>query len=229
MDTRDDAPAAGPLLIEIEIADEPPAWADAGFSVVDGLVQVGAVGFRLTGSGAADGRRGIVGWTVSGIEVDDHQIDGLPTKSRSETVFSAPSTSPVHPNGVTGLDHIVVLTPDLDRTIAAFESTGLDLRRIRETTSYGSPMRQAFFRMGPTVIEVVSGDLGVGQPASDAPATWFGLAVDVHDLDQTAEQLGEGLGSIKVAVQPGRRIATLRHKAFGLSVAIAAMDHHADR
>ena len=35
---------------------------------------------------------------------------------------------------------------------------------------------------------------------------------------------GEHLGRIKDAVQPGRRIATLRHRDLGLSVAIAFMD-----
>jgi catechol 2,3-dioxygenase-like lactoylglutathione lyase family enzyme len=130
---------------------------------------------------------------------------------------------------VTGLDHVVVLTPDLDRTIAAVDGAGPKLRRIRDTESYGSPMRQAFFRFGPTIVEVVSGDTGTGQPAADAPATWFGLAVDVEDLDQTAKALGEGLGSIKPAVQGGRRIATIRHRNYDMSVAVAAMDDHGDR
>jgi hypothetical protein len=90
-------------------------------------------------------------------------------------------------------------------------------------------MRQAFFRFGPTIVEVVSGDTGTGLPAADAPASWFGLAVDVDDLDETAAVLGDGLGAIKPAVQDGRRIATLRHRSFDVSVAIAAMDHHGDR
>ena len=32
-------------------------------------------------------------------------------------------------------DHVVVLTPELDRTLAALEAAGLELRRIRDTTS----------------------------------------------------------------------------------------------
>ena len=79
------------------------------------------------------------------------------------------------------------------------------------------------------MLEVVSGDVGSGQPVADAPATFFGLAVDVDDLDATAVVLGEGLGRIKAAVQAGRRIATIRTKAFDVSVAIAAMDRHGDR
>ena len=50
-----------------------------------------------------------------------------------------------HPLGASSLDHVVVLTPDLERTSAAIaEATGRDLRRIREVGS----MRQGFHRMG---------------------------------------------------------------------------------
>ena len=66
------------------------------------------------------------------------------------------------------------------------------------------------------------------QPAEVAPASWFGLALHVDDLDQTSEHLGEALGPIKAAVQPGRRIATFRHRALGISVPIAAMDHRGE-
>ena len=230
MDTGPDQERTRPLLVELQIADDPISWAEAGFAVEGDVVQVGDVAFRLTGAPIDDGGpRGITGWTVTGLDIADGQLDGLPTEARSAEPDHRPTTAPAHPNGATGLDHVVVLTPDLDRTIEACAAAGLELRRIRDTESYGSPMRQAFFRLGPTILEVVSGDVGVGQPAADAPATWFGLAVDVDDLDETAALLGDGLGAIKVAVQDGQRIATLRHKAFGMSVAIAAMDHHADR
>lgn len=220
-------------LVTIEVADDPEAWEAAGFTVAGDRVQIGPVAILLTGRPAAGRRGGITGWTVSGLIVTDGLLDGLPTDGRSNALSAGaaappPGTAP-HPNGVVGLDHIVVLTPDLERTIAAMEAAGLDLRRIRETTSNGSPMRQAFFKLGPVVLEVVSGDVGSGQPVADAPATFFGLAVDVDDLDVTAVVLGEGLGRIKAAVQAGRRIATIRTKAFDVSVAIAAMDRHGDR
>jgi catechol 2,3-dioxygenase-like lactoylglutathione lyase family enzyme len=229
METPADQPRTDARLLEIQVADDPAAWHAAGFTVTEGLVWVGEVAIRPTGR-PADGRRGITGWTVTGLTVTDGRLDGLATDDHPEWDGATLPNSPVvHANGVTGLDHVVVLTPDLDRTITAVEAAGLDLRRIRDTTSYGSPMRQAFFKLGPVVLEVVSGDTGTGLPAADAPATFFGLAVDVDDLDATAAVLGEGLGSVKVAVQDGRRIATLRHKHFDLSVAVAAMDDHAER
>jgi hypothetical protein len=223
-----DSNAVGPpLVLEVQVADAPDAWTRAGFTVVDGCATVGDVRFRLVGDRA--GAHGIVGWMLSGVTVTAGLLDGLATTVEDAAPVAGDGPPAVHPNGVTGLDHIVVSTPDLTRTIEALAHAGVELRRIRETESYGAPMRQAFFRFGPTVIEVVSGDRDSGQSSAEAPATWFGLAFDVHDLGATAALLGEGLGKIRTAVQPGRRIATLRHKQLGMSVAVAAMDDHPDR
>lgn len=226
----------GAALVELVVADPPEAWAAAGFTVVDDTVAIGATTIRLTGADGSPGR-GIERWVLGGVDPDglaEGTLDGLPTTMVSDGGPTEPDRedpSP-HPNGVTGFDHIVVMTPDLERTTEALGRIGLACRRIRETTSYGAPMRQGFFRLGPTILEVVSGEAvpeGERRSASDAPAAWFGLAVDVVDLDATAALLGDGLGAIKAAVQEGRRIATLRHKALGLSVAVAAMDDHGGR
>jgi hypothetical protein len=217
----------GPRLVRLLVGDEPEAWSRAGFDVVGGVVLIGQVRIVPIGS-AAGAARGIVRWEVAGLAITDAQLDGLATAS-SDVLLDDGDEAPKHPNGVVGLDHLVVLTPDLDRTIAAVEAAGLDLRRVRETTSNESPMRQAFFKLGPVVLEVVSGDVGTGVPAEQAPATFFGLALDVDDLDETAAHLGDGLGRIKPAVQRGRRIATVRHRRLGLSVPVALMDHHGDR
>ena len=56
----------------------------------------------------------------------------------------------------------------------------------------------------------------------DGPARLWGLAFLVEDLEQTASALGELLGTRRDAVQPGRKIATLRPEA-GLGPAIAFM------
>ena len=57
----------------------------------------------------------------------------------------------------------------------------------------------------------------------DGPAKFFGLAHTVRDIDATAALLSEHIGNVKDAVQPGRRITTLRHKPLGMSVATAFM------
>ncbi|HEX2577792.1 MAG TPA: hypothetical protein VHK88_15685, partial [Aquihabitans sp.] len=203
-------------LVEVAVADPPEAWARAGFAVDRDGVRIGATTFRLTGP--QPGARGIVGWAIAGLDAPDGEgtIDGLPTTFMTAADPAPPTAAdpaadpaPPQPNGVVGLDHVVVRTPDLERTIAAFGDVGLACRRIRETTGPGgAPMRQAFLRVGATIIEVVGGATGSGEPASEAPATWFGLALDADDLDRTAAALGDGLGRTKPAVQEGRRIAT---------------------
>ena len=54
----------------------------------------------------------------------------------------------------------------------------------------------------------------------DRPAFFWGLALLAPDLDATVASLGDWVGEARDAVQPGRRIATLRRGA-GLAVPIA--------
>lgn len=120
-----------------------------------------------------------------------------------------------HANGVTHIDHVVVLTPDLDRTTAALATVGLEPRRTREA---GGGRRQRFFRLGEVVLEVV----GPAEPAGDAAATFWGLAFTVADIDAAARLLAGRVGEPRHAVQQGRRIATLR-TGPEISVPVALM------
>lgn len=216
-------------LVSLTVGDDPAAWESAGFTVnahqLGGAVHLGTTTVILTGSGGA---RGITSWDVAGLSAPDGEgeVDGIVTSfvPAAEPPDQIGSPSAPHPNGTIGLDHVVIATPDLDRTTEAFSARSLQVRRIRETTVHGSPVRQAFLRLGPTLVEVVGPDRGTGQSAAEVPASWFGLTVDVSDLNQTAILLGSALGSVRDAVQPGRRIATLRHRPLDISTAIAFMD-----
>jgi catechol 2,3-dioxygenase-like lactoylglutathione lyase family enzyme len=128
-----------------------------------------------------------------------------------------------HPIGASRIDHVVVMTPDIDRTVKAVErSLGLPLRRTRDGEAYGQPMRQAFFRMGEVILEVV-GPPELDPGHVDRPAGFSGLAVVVASLDAACHLLGSELVSApKPAVQEGRSIATIR-SAAGLQVPVALM------
>jgi hypothetical protein len=155
---------------------------------------------------------GITSWSLAGRGHGD--IDGLATRWVRETPGAhEPGT---HRNGALRLDHVVVTTPDLERTEAALEAAGIRCRRVRDAQTAGSPVRQAFFRIGEVILEVV----GPPQPSGDAPAAFWGLVAVVDDLDAVAASLGEAIGSVRDAVQPGRRIATIR-PAAGAGVALA--------
>jgi hypothetical protein len=206
--------STAPTVDELFIADEPAAWRVAGFEVTGDLCEVGSVRLRLEGPGRG---RGIVAWSVRGAASLD--LDGL----ESSPSDSAPAAGTPHPNGVISIDHLVVITPDLDRTAGALQAAGFDLRRVREGETPGGSTRQAFFRMGDVILEVVAAPDGTKIAANPAgPARLWGISFLVESLEGTASQLGELLGTPRDAVQPGRQIATLRKEA-GLGPAIAFM------
>jgi hypothetical protein len=205
-------------LVEIVVGDHPQAWRSIGFAVGDdGVCQVGATRIRLIG--AAEGTaRGIAAWALSGVVVPDDGLDGLPTVGVPATPgVDGPGTPPAghHPNGAVLIDHVVAITPDLDRTTAVIEAAGVAARRTREA---GRGRLQRFFRLGEVILELV----GPVEPSGDGPAALWGLAFTVTDIDATAALLGERVGVPKPAVQPGRRITSLRADD-AVSVPIAFM------
>jgi len=199
---------------EMEVGDEPDTWRAAGFTVDDaGVCTIGQVRIRL--AGRADGKR-IRSWSLREIDLGGATtIDGIAT-TVSNSAMPSPGT---HPNGALFIDHVVLFTPDVARTVAAFEALGIPALRTRATDTYGAPFVQTFFRAGEVILELI----GPEEPNGDGPAGFFGLAHTVDDLDTTVAGLGEGVGDLKDAVQPGRQIATLRHKHFDMSVATALM------
>jgi len=81
-----------------------------------------------------------------------------------------------NPNTVSYLEHIVVMTPSLESAISRVEAIGVPCKRIREA---GRGMRQAFFKLEQTVIEVVA-------PSPNRPGIW-GLAFMCEDIRRAVE------------------------------------------
>jgi hypothetical protein len=226
--------SARPALAALRIADPPERWHALGFALTGRRVLFDSLHIELQAPG-----HGIVGWRLSGVDarptVDGlatadglATVDGLPTVAGlptidglvTETGCPAPRPEPArppHPNGALGIDHLVVMTPDFQRTGAALAAAGMPLRRIREVPG---GVRQGFRRLGPVILELVEA------PDGDGPARFWGLVVTVSDLDALVRRLGDRLGAVKDAVQPGRRIVTLRASA-GLGEAVAFMSPEA--
>jgi catechol 2,3-dioxygenase-like lactoylglutathione lyase family enzyme len=211
-----DAGAVAVTLDELVLADEPERWVALGFTVTDGVVQLGSVRVRLAGLGAG---RGIVGWSLRGLA--GSELDGLPTERSPRP---SPGLAPEHRNGIVGIDHVVAMTPDLDRSVRALRRAGLDLRRIREEPTPAGAPRQAFFRLGAEILEVVQEPARVvaEQGDSERPARLWGFALLAPDIDASAAALAPHAGDVRDAVQPGRRIVTLKRTA-GLAVPVALM------
>jgi hypothetical protein len=194
-------------LATLRVGDPPERWAALGFDVAGTTVSLGGVVIELAAGGS-----GIVGWRLGGA-APVTSVDGLATEVEAE-VGRRTDESASHPNGAVGLDHVVVLTPRFARTAAALAEAGMELRRIRRTPT---GIRQGFRRLGPAILELVE-----APDERDGPARFWGLVVNVMDLDALAARLGDRLGHVKPAVQAGRRIATLRESA-GLGEAVAFM------
>lgn len=214
-----------PVLVGLEVADDPTVWRAAGFHVDDdGTCRIGSVLISLVGRGPG---RGIRSWTLAGASLRSTEVDGVVTAAATppDAGTSGPAGA-AHPNGALVIDHVVMTTPDPDRTITAIEAIGGVHRRTRLADGYDRPMRQDFFRFGEVILE----QIGPRQPDPahrHRPARLYGLAHTVADLDATAAVLGPLLTTPKDAVQPGRRIATLRTRDIAMSVPTAFMSRGA--
>jgi catechol 2,3-dioxygenase-like lactoylglutathione lyase family enzyme len=123
------------------------------------------------------------------------------------------------------IDHVVAMTPTLDRSVAVLQAAGLDLRRVREQPTPAGAPRQAFFRLGAEILELVQEPeqvLAAREGGAALGARLWGLAFVAPDLERTVAALGEHVSEAREAVQPGRRIATVRRSA-GLAVPVALM------
>lgn len=211
-----------PTIDELLLADDGERWAELGFTISDGCCELGEVRLRFLADASA---RGIVGWSLR--DLADTELDGLPTTISKQP---PPRAAQTHPNGVVAIDHIVAFSPSLDRSIHALEGAGLDLRRIREQPTPAGAPRQAFFRLGAEILELVQEphDVVKRTGGHDRPARFWGLAARVENLEQTVKLLAPHAGPIRPAIQTGRRIATVRRTA-GLAVPLALMSAPAER
>ena len=208
----DTAGMSDPKVEWLTVAGDVDTWRSLGLTVTaEGLIPLVGASIRIVAA-TADRETGIVGWALSGVE-DVAEIDGLVT----EVVAPMPPIYAQHALRASGLDHVVVSTADLERTSEAIAlATNCDLKRIREVGT----MRQGFHRIGRggLIVELVERP---GLPAG--PASFWGLVVIVDDIDAACELIGaERISPPKDAVQPGRRIATIRADV-GLGLPVALM------
>jgi hypothetical protein len=180
-----------PELVELALPDPPERWAALGFTVEDEAIALGGVRIRLGATAALH---------VSGLG-EGHDLDGLPISAAAKSQVPAERS---HPIGATAIDHVVVTTPDLERSTRKLVAAGFDHRP--------SGAAQEFFVLGPCLLELAG-------PVEGKPRLW-GVTLVVADIDAAAERAGAG--PPKQAVQPGRRIATVP-RAAGLTTALALM------
>jgi hypothetical protein len=211
-----DPQMSDPRVEWLSVAGDADTWRSLGLTVTDeGTIPLVGASIRIVPE-HQDGDTGIVGWALSGgaAGAATHlDIDGLDT----DVVASQTPLYADHQLGASGLDHVVVLTADLERTSGAITAaTGCELKRIREVGA----MRQGFHRIGRggLIVELVE-----RPDLPDGPASFWGVVLIVDDLDAACDLIGaDRISSPKDAVQPGRRIATVRADV-GLGLPMALM------
>ncbi len=209
------------MTVVIEVGDDPAAWAEAGFVVVDGVVVLANALIKLS----PDASRGIVGVAAAGVAFP---VAGL-CFGQFDAGGAVWADSAIHPNGVTSVDHLVAVCESVEQTSRALTAAGLECRRTRVFGANGE-RRQDFFWLEDVILELTgpagAGSAGAGSEGDAALSNFWGLALVSADIDATKQFLGDLLGEPGPAVQPGRRIATLLTRPLDISVPIAMMSPH---
>ncbi len=122
---------------------------------------------------------------------------------------------------VAGLDHVVIQTANVDRSLAVLGAKlGLDLRLDRVNAGWGA--RQLFFRAGEALVEVAA---GLKTPTTDASDTFGGLAWRVADPDAAQARLaatGFNVSEVRVGRKPGTKVFTVRDAPGAATIMISA-------
>jgi len=199
------------LALDLHVTDRAEAAGALerlGFEIGDGGVALGSVTLEITASGPP---HGLAGWAFAGDTDERLRLDPTtvpPTDLRM--VAPAPSIT-AHPNGTEGLDHVVVMVPRLETTVAGLEEfVGTPCRRRGEVKG----MPAAFLRAGSSVLEIIE------LRSLPGPKMW-GVAVRVGDCDKTVAVIRERGGEVTdpAAAAQGGRIAQVPTEVLGMTLA----------
>jgi catechol 2,3-dioxygenase-like lactoylglutathione lyase family enzyme len=155
------------------------------------------------------------------------RVDAAPSATRGTVIFAIEHRSPadVLPNcpartapeaSVTALDHVVVLSADIEATRAIYADK-LGLRLALDRTFEKRGVRLLFFRVGGATIEV-GGRLGV-EPKPDASDGFGGLAWKVADVTAARARVieaGFDVTEAKDGAKAGTRVFTVRGEPCGV-------------
>ena len=119
------------------------------------------------------------------------------------------------PAGLSGLDHVVVRSPDPGRAVEFYGGRlGLDLRLDRTNPAWGAQL--LFFRCGDLVVEIVH---ELKADASDAPDRFGGLSWRAPDVAAArARLIGSALdvSELRAGRRPGSHVCTVRTGTHGV-------------
>lgn len=201
------------VLLALHAGGQTKSWESIGLKFDGFSCYLGDVALEIH-----EGTPGLTGWTIAAEHAGVFDIDGIATTVVTDTHTRA-SSSLCGTEKITGLDHVVINTDNLDRTCDALcQCLGVEIRRERDA---GRGVVQRFIKLSNTIIEVVTG------PHITTPgASLWGMVISVDNMETWAAQCGPDVASVpKQATQPGRLISTVR-SGVGLGVPFAVMTPH---
>jgi hypothetical protein len=201
------------VLLALHAGGQTKSWESIGLKFDGFSCYLGDVALEIH-----EGTPGLTGWTIAAEHPGVFDIDGIATTVVAES-HTRDSSSPCGTEKITGLDHVVVNTDNLDRTCDALcRHLGVEVRRERDA---GKGVVQRFIKLSNTIIEVVTGP-HITTPGSSL----WGMVISVDNMETWAAQCGPDITSVpKQATQPGRLISTVR-SGVGLGVPFAVMTPH---
>ena len=124
---------------------------------------------------------------------------------------------------VTGLDHVVIRSPNPERAVALYAGRlGLSLRLDRSEPAWG--VRLLFFRCGDLVVEVAH-DLKAG--IGDGPDRLWGLSWRVSDIAKAHARMraaGIDVSELRVGRRPHTRVSTAKSHTAGVPTLMIGAD-----
>lgn len=124
---------------------------------------------------------------------------------------------------VSGLDHVVIRTPNPERAAALYGARlGLEMRLDRSNPDWGT--RLMFFRCGDTVVEVAH---SLNEGVSDGPDAPWGLSWRVGDVDTAHTRMsaaGFGVSEVRTGRKPGTRVFTVRDAPASVPTLVLGVD-----
>jgi catechol 2,3-dioxygenase-like lactoylglutathione lyase family enzyme len=135
--------------------------------------------------------------------------------ARSDAGVASPLAQSEEPAAVSGLDHVVIRSPNPERAIALYAGRlGLSLRLDRTEPAWGA--RLLFFRCGDLIVEVAH-DLKAG--VGDRPDQLWGLSWRVPAIvDAHARLKGAGVevSDVRTGRRPGTQVFTVKSHTAGV-------------
>ncbi len=131
------------------------------------------------------------------------------------------SSAPLGNADVEALDHVVVMSPDLESSHRLYgEVLGLRLALDRAFDARGT--RILFFRVGGVTLEVAA---SLSSPRPSKPDRLWGLAYRVRDLEAAHARLlaaGFDVSEIRKGAKRGTRVCTVRRETHGVATLLIA-------